>query len=202
MHVLKQMGDGGHEQVVFLRDAGAGLTAIVAIHSTMLGPALGGTRMCPYATEEHALRVVVRSLRPVRRPDERPVSYGGGCRHRHAEHGRRAEGNEIRWRRRRGEHVCTRCADAGATSSLFAEGATDLVSSAQVDSLARRWRVPVAGFRFLVVGLRGVGARADASFGVAVEDQTVDARLGWVERPRRCERFPETVNGLAVHGSV
>jgi len=44
MHVLKQMGDGGHEQVVFLRDAGAGLTAIVAIHSTMLGPALGGTR--------------------------------------------------------------------------------------------------------------------------------------------------------------
>jgi leucine dehydrogenase len=45
MHVLKQMGDAGHEQVVFLRDAGAGLTAIVAIHSTMLGPALGGTRM-------------------------------------------------------------------------------------------------------------------------------------------------------------
>ncbi|HET9359250.1 MAG TPA: Glu/Leu/Phe/Val dehydrogenase [Vicinamibacterales bacterium] len=63
MHVMKHMGDGGHEQVVFLRDAGAGLTAIVAIHSTMLGPALGGTRMYPYATEEDALRDVLELSR-------------------------------------------------------------------------------------------------------------------------------------------
>ena len=71
-----------------------------------------------------------------------------------------------------------------------------------MDSLASRWRVPVAGFTFLVVDLRGVGARADASFGVALEDETVDARLGLVERPRHRQRFPGTVNGPAVHWSV
>ena len=38
-----------HEQVVFCRDAESGLKAIIAIHSTALGPALGGTRFYPYA---------------------------------------------------------------------------------------------------------------------------------------------------------
>ena len=42
MDVFKQMHDGGHEEVVFARDAEAGLTAIIAIHSPALGPALGG----------------------------------------------------------------------------------------------------------------------------------------------------------------
>ena len=59
MNVFKQMHDAGHEEVVFARDADAGLTAIIAIHSTTLGPALGGTRMYPYATEEQALRDVL-----------------------------------------------------------------------------------------------------------------------------------------------
>jgi valine dehydrogenase (NAD+) len=45
----------GHEQVVFCRDEATGLRAIVAIHSTALGPALGGTRFYPYASEEEAL---------------------------------------------------------------------------------------------------------------------------------------------------
>ncbi|MGH3825624.1 MAG: Glu/Leu/Phe/Val dehydrogenase dimerization domain-containing protein, partial [Pseudonocardiaceae bacterium] len=40
---------GDHEQVVFCRDESAGLRAIIAIHSTALGPALGGTRFHPYA---------------------------------------------------------------------------------------------------------------------------------------------------------
>ena len=40
-----------------------GLTAIIAIHSTVLGPALGGTRMYPYATEEQALRDVLELSR-------------------------------------------------------------------------------------------------------------------------------------------
>ena len=56
MNVLQQMHDGGHEEVVFARDGAVGLTAIIAIHSTALGPALGGTRMYPYATEAQALR--------------------------------------------------------------------------------------------------------------------------------------------------
>jgi valine dehydrogenase (NAD+) len=45
----------GHEQVVFCQDAPTGLRAIVAIHSTTLGPALGGTRFYPYQSEARAL---------------------------------------------------------------------------------------------------------------------------------------------------
>jgi valine dehydrogenase (NAD+) len=44
-----------HEQVVFCHDRGTGLRAIIAIYSTALGPALGGTRFYPYASEQDAL---------------------------------------------------------------------------------------------------------------------------------------------------
>jgi len=53
----------GHEQVVFWQDEASGLRAIVAIHNTTLGPALGGTRMYPYATEAEALDDVLRLAR-------------------------------------------------------------------------------------------------------------------------------------------
>ena len=79
----------------------------------------------------------------------------------------------------RERYVCTRGADAGAAGGLFTEGATDLV---------------VAEFTFLVADRRRVGARGDRALGVAVEDQTVDARLGRVERPRCRQRRSETVN--------
>jgi len=46
----------GHEQVVFCSDPRSGLRAVIAIWSTALGPALGGTRFFPYATEEDAVR--------------------------------------------------------------------------------------------------------------------------------------------------
>jgi len=46
---------GGHEQVVFCQDSQTGLRAIIAIYSTALGPALGGTRFFPYPSEEAAL---------------------------------------------------------------------------------------------------------------------------------------------------
>ncbi|HTX83425.1 MAG TPA: Glu/Leu/Phe/Val dehydrogenase dimerization domain-containing protein [Streptosporangiaceae bacterium] len=49
----------GHEQVVFCQDAQSGLRAIVAIYSTALGPALGGTRFYPYASEDAALADVL-----------------------------------------------------------------------------------------------------------------------------------------------
>lgn len=45
----------GHEQVVFCQDEASGLRAIIAIHSTALGPSLGGTRFYPYDSEEAAL---------------------------------------------------------------------------------------------------------------------------------------------------
>ncbi len=49
-----------HEEVVFCHDAASGLNAIIAIHNTNLGPALGGCRMWPYASEDEALTDVLR----------------------------------------------------------------------------------------------------------------------------------------------
>lgn len=57
--LINTHGDG-HEQVVFCRNKDAGLKAIIAIHNTALGPALGGTRMWNYKTEEDALIDVLR----------------------------------------------------------------------------------------------------------------------------------------------
>jgi leucine dehydrogenase len=53
----------GHEQVVFCHDEATGLKAIIGIHNTTLGPALGGTRMWNYATEQEALTDVLRLSR-------------------------------------------------------------------------------------------------------------------------------------------
>jgi valine dehydrogenase (NAD+) len=50
----------GHEQVVYGNDAETGLQCIVAIYSTALGPALGGTRFFPYPSEQEALTDVLR----------------------------------------------------------------------------------------------------------------------------------------------
>jgi valine dehydrogenase (NAD+) len=50
----------GHEQVVFGHDDGTGLRAIIAIHSTRLGPGLGGTRFHPYTSDDEALTDVLR----------------------------------------------------------------------------------------------------------------------------------------------
>mgnify|MGYP003429776791 FL=1 len=52
-----------HEQVVFVSDDKSGLKAIIAVHNSNLGPALGGCRMWPYATEEEAGRDVLRLSR-------------------------------------------------------------------------------------------------------------------------------------------
>ena len=58
--MLERMNETGHESVFFHRDPRADLQAIVAIHSTALGPALGGTRWYPYTSEEDALNDVLR----------------------------------------------------------------------------------------------------------------------------------------------
>jgi glutamate dehydrogenase/leucine dehydrogenase len=61
--VFERVGIEGFEQVVFAADEATGLRAIVAIHSTTLGPALGGTRFKPYASEHDALVDVCRLAR-------------------------------------------------------------------------------------------------------------------------------------------
>jgi len=53
----------GHEEVVFCHNKDAGLKAIIAIHNSVLGPALGGLRMWNYATEQDALNDVLRLSR-------------------------------------------------------------------------------------------------------------------------------------------
>jgi leucine dehydrogenase len=55
--------EGEYEQVVFFHDPPTDLRAIVAIHSTTLGPALGGTRFYPFQSEQEALRDVLRLAR-------------------------------------------------------------------------------------------------------------------------------------------
>jgi leucine dehydrogenase len=60
MSVFEHIIGGAYEQVVFCSDDHSGLKAIIAIHSTALGPALGGTRFYPYESEDEALVDVLR----------------------------------------------------------------------------------------------------------------------------------------------
>jgi valine dehydrogenase (NAD+) len=55
LHTLFHTDQGGHEQVVLCQDRATGLRAVIALHSTALGPALGGTRFHAYATEAEAV---------------------------------------------------------------------------------------------------------------------------------------------------
>ncbi|WP_025666014.1 Glu/Leu/Phe/Val family dehydrogenase [Aquimarina megaterium] len=61
--VFGQLSFDNHEQVVFCQDKDTGLKAIIGVHNTILGPALGGTRMYDYATEWDALNDVLRLSR-------------------------------------------------------------------------------------------------------------------------------------------
>ena len=61
--VFSSLSEHGHEQLVYCYDEYTGLKAIVGIHNTVLGPALGGTRMWDYKSEEEALMDVLRLSR-------------------------------------------------------------------------------------------------------------------------------------------
>ena len=63
MEILTFMADMGHENVFYCNDGETGLKAIIAIHDTTLGPALGGCRMLPYENEEEAFIDVLRLSR-------------------------------------------------------------------------------------------------------------------------------------------
>jgi valine dehydrogenase (NAD+) len=69
----------GHEQVVFCHDAPTGLRAIIAIYSTALGPALGGTRFYPYPNEDAALADVLNLARAMAYKNAMAgLDHGGG----------------------------------------------------------------------------------------------------------------------------
>lgn len=61
--VFQQIQELQHEQVVYCFDEATGLKAIIGIHNTVLGPALGGTRMWAYTSEAEALNDVLRLSR-------------------------------------------------------------------------------------------------------------------------------------------
>jgi valine dehydrogenase (NAD+) len=69
----------GHEQVVFCQDKQTGLRAIIAIYSTALGPALGGTRFYPYRTEQDAIDDVLELSRAMAYKNAMAgLDHGGG----------------------------------------------------------------------------------------------------------------------------
>ncbi len=63
MDLFATLDTMGHEEVVFFHHQESGLKAIVGIHNTVLGPALGGLRMWPYKNEQEALTDVLRLSR-------------------------------------------------------------------------------------------------------------------------------------------
>lgn len=63
MNIFSNMELLGFEQLIFCQDSASGLKAIIAIHNTKLGPALGGCRMWEYATEESAVTDALRLAR-------------------------------------------------------------------------------------------------------------------------------------------
>src|SRR5258708_13016752 len=75
--VIQKHGD--HEEVIFCNNQAVGLKAIIAIHNTALGPALGGTRMWNYKSEEEALIDVLRLSRGMTyKASAAGLNLGGG----------------------------------------------------------------------------------------------------------------------------
>jgi len=63
--VFELMGQFGHENLFFCNDKEVGLQAVVAIHDSTLGPAIGGVRMLPYASPEEAVEDALRLSRAI-----------------------------------------------------------------------------------------------------------------------------------------
>ncbi|MCK5279276.1 MAG: leucine dehydrogenase, partial [Cyclobacteriaceae bacterium] len=61
--IFGELAKNDHEQVVFCNDNETGLKAIIGIHNTVLGPALGGTRMWNYISDSEALNDALRLAR-------------------------------------------------------------------------------------------------------------------------------------------
>lgn len=79
MNLLEHEGPGDHEQVVFCQDRETGLRSIIAIHSTRLGPSLGGTRFYPFPSEADALADVLRLSKAMTyKSAAAGLDFGGG----------------------------------------------------------------------------------------------------------------------------
>jgi len=80
MDVFEALGEFDHEQVSFAYDEAAGLRGIVAIHNTVLGAAIGGTRMREYASDEEALEDALRLSKGMTyKAAAAGLNFGGGA---------------------------------------------------------------------------------------------------------------------------
>lgn len=78
--VFDLMAVSGHQNLFFCNDPLVGLKAIVAIHDTTLGPAIGGVRMLPYETEEEAIEDALRLSKAITyKSSLAGLNLGGGC---------------------------------------------------------------------------------------------------------------------------
>jgi len=79
MKIMDYMKRYDYEELVFCCDTGVGLNAIIAIHDTTLGPALGGARMWPYQSEEAAILDALRLARAMTyKSSAAGLNLGGG----------------------------------------------------------------------------------------------------------------------------
>src|SRR5690554_4693211 len=79
MKIFDYLEEHGFEQLVFCQDRATGLKAIIAIHDTTLGPALGGLRILDYKSEEEAIIDVTRLARGMTYKNAAVgVNLGGG----------------------------------------------------------------------------------------------------------------------------
>ena len=79
MKIFDYMEQYGYEELALYTDEAAGLRALICIHDTTLGPACGGTRMWPFATEEEAILDVLRLARAMTyKSSLAGLDYGGG----------------------------------------------------------------------------------------------------------------------------
>jgi leucine dehydrogenase len=79
LDLFKQLKASCHEQLVFFREQASHLRAIIAIHDTTLGPAIGGVRMWPYESEEAAVEDALRLSRAMTyKAAGAGLNFGGG----------------------------------------------------------------------------------------------------------------------------
>lgn len=79
MGIFEAMAEAGHEQLAFCREPGSGLRAVIAVHNTTIGPALGGCRMWNYGREEDVVRDALRLSRGMTEKNAAAgLNYGGG----------------------------------------------------------------------------------------------------------------------------
>lgn len=79
MQIWREMAREGMEELFFCHDPSSGLKAVIAIHNTALGPALGGCRCWTYASEEEAIRDAVKLAKGMTYKNAMAgLPYGGG----------------------------------------------------------------------------------------------------------------------------